>query len=197
MLNLKDIPECRLTQFFREDSGDGDHANCLKAMVAGLLRRHKPSYLIKLSGTGILYDYPDQKEYLGLVNPKVYSDVDNIDEITSRPAHAYHMYTDSIVREAALKHGEKIKTAIVCPPDVYGRGHGPGRQLSWFIPFFVESIQKLGVAFYMKEGSNARGWVHIDDLTQIYVSLVEAAVSGNESVSWGKQVSLHTTACFW
>ncbi|KAE9980466.1 hypothetical protein EG328_000285 [Venturia inaequalis] len=162
-------------------NGDGDHANCLKAMIAGLLRRDKTSYLIKLSGTGILYDYPDQKQYLGLFNPKIYSDMANIDEIIARPAHAYHMYTDSIVRDAALQHGDKIKTAIVCPPDVYGRGQGPGRQLSWFIPFFVESIRKLGVPFYMREGSNARGWVHIDDLTQIYVSLVEAAVSENKS----------------
>lgn len=166
-------------------------------MIAGLLRRNKPSYLIKLSGTGILYDYPDQEEYLGLKNPKIYSDINDIDEITSRPAHAYHMYTDSIVRDAALKHGEKIKTAIVCPPDVYGRGHGPGRQLSWFIPSFVESVQRLGVSFYMKEGSNARGWVHIDDLTKIYVSLVEAAASGNETVSWGKHVSYCTPAYLW
>jgi nucleoside-diphosphate-sugar epimerase len=154
-----------------------------------LLRRNTPSYLIKLSGTGTLYDYPDTKEYLGRFNPKTYSYIDHIDEILSLPAHALHRYTDSIVQDAALKHPDKLKTAIVCPPDVYGPGHGAGRKLTYYLPCFVEDIQKPGAPSCLNDGSNMRGWVHIDDFMQIYVALVEAAAAGGGPVTWGEQVS--------
>ncbi|KAI0554299.1 NAD(P)-binding protein [Xylaria curta] len=168
-------------------SGDGDHENALNSIINGLIRRDRKSYLIKLSGTGTLYEYPDTKEYLGRFNPKIYSDIDDIKELVSRPDNALHRRTDAIVLKAAADHGDRLKTAIVCPPDIYGRGHGPGRRASYYIPWFVEAIKKLGKPFYLQDGSNMRGWVHIDDFVQIYISLVEAAVTGGGSVSWGRE----------
>jgi nucleoside-diphosphate-sugar epimerase len=93
------------------------------------------------------------------------------------------------VQEAGEAYADKLKTAVVCPPDIYGRGHGPGRQLSYYISWFVQGIRKIGAPFYLNEGSNIRGWVHIDDFTRIYVSLVEAAAAGGGHVTWGKEVS--------
>ncbi|KAI0975642.1 NAD(P)-binding protein [Xylaria arbuscula] len=168
-------------------NGDGDHENALNSIISGLLRRDGKSYLIKLSGSGTLYEYPDTTEYLGRFNPKVYSDTDDIKELVSRPDNALHRRTDAIVLKAAADHGHSLKTAIVCPPDIYGRGHGPGRKASYYIPSFLEGIRKLGKPFYLRDGSNIRGWVHIDDFVQIYISLVEAAVAGGGSVSWGSE----------
>ncbi|KAI0523914.1 NAD(P)-binding protein [Xylaria bambusicola] len=168
-------------------SGDGDHENALNSIISGLLSRDAKSYLLKLSGTGTLYEYPETEAYLGRFNPKIYSDVDDIDELVSRPDNALHRCTDAIVLEAAAKHGHSLKTAILCPPDIYGRGRGPGRRTSYYIPWFVGAIQKLGRPFYLRDGSNMRGWVHIDDFVQIYISLVEAAVAGGGSVSWGRE----------
>ncbi|TRX91240.1 hypothetical protein FHL15_007845 [Xylaria flabelliformis] len=169
-------------------SGDGDHENALNSIITGMLRHDSKSYLIKLSGTGTLYEYPDTTEYLGRINPKIYSDIDDIKELVSRPDNALHRRTDAIVFKAAAEHGNRLKTAIVCPPDIYGRGCGPGRRASYYIPWFVEAIKKLGKPFYLQDGSNMRGWVHIDDFVQIYISLVEAAVAGGGSVSWGREV---------
>ncbi|KAI0101680.1 NAD(P)-binding protein [Nemania sp. FL0031] len=168
-------------------SGDGDHENALHSIINGLLRRDSKSYLIKLSGTGTLYEYPDTTAYLGRSNPKIYSDIDDIKELVSRPDNALHRRTDAIVLKAAAEHGHHLKTAIVCPPDIYGRGHGPGRRVSYYMPWFMEAIRKHGKPFYLQDGSNIRGWVHISDLVQIYMSLVEAAVAGGESVSWGRE----------
>ncbi|KAI0150755.1 NAD(P)-binding protein [Xylariaceae sp. FL1272] len=168
-------------------SGDGDHENALKAIIRGLLRRDRKSFLIKLSGTGLLYEYPNTTEYLGQYNPKAYSDVEDIAELVSRPDDALHRRTDAIVLNAAAEHGHMLKTAIVCPPDIYGRGYGPGRRISYYIPWFVEAIQKLGNPFYLDAGSNMRGWVHIQDLVQIYIALVEAAAAGGGEVSWGSK----------
>jgi nucleoside-diphosphate-sugar epimerase len=145
--------------------------------------------LIHLSGTGILSDFKDTKEYRGRLNPKVYSDIDSIDDITSRPAGSLHRHTDLLIQETADKHGDKFKAAIVCPPDIYGRGHGPGRNQSVYFPQFIKESRKIGAPFYTNEGSNTRGWVHIDDVMGLYVPLVEAAVAGGGSATWGRQVS--------
>ncbi|KAI1176707.1 NAD(P)-binding protein [Nemania sp. FL0916] len=168
-------------------NGDGDHENALNSIITGLLRRAKKSYLIKLSGTGTLYEYPATKAYLGRFNPKIYSDIEDIQDLVSRPDTALHRPTDAIVLKAASEHGHVLKTAIVCPPDICGRGRGPGRRASYYIPWFVQAIQKLGKPFYLGSGENMRGWVHIDDFVQIYVKLVEAAVAGGGNVSWGQE----------
>jgi nucleoside-diphosphate-sugar epimerase len=162
----------------------------LKAIITGLLRRNSESFLIHLSGTGILSDFKDTTAYRGRLNPKIWSDIDSIDEITSRPAGSLHRHTDALIQEAAVKHGDKLKAAIVCPPDIYGRGHGPGGNQSVFFPSYIKESIKIGAPFYTNEGTNTRGWVHIDDVMELYVSLVEAAVAGGGSITWGKQVSI-------
>jgi len=145
------------------------------------------SFLIHLSGTGILSDFKNS-EYRGRLNPKVYSDIDEIDEITSFPDDFLHRKTDKIIQDAAVQHGEKLKTAIVCPPDIYGRGHGPGRKQSVYVPALLSETKKIGAPFYTNEGSNTRSFVHIDDLMDLYTTLVEAAAAGGGSVTWGKKV---------
>jgi len=149
----------------------------------------KVTFFIHLSGTGVLSDFKDTKAYRGRLNPHIYSDITGIAEVITRPVGSLHQHTDRFIQETAVKHGEKIKTAIVCPPDIYGRGKGPGKTRSVYFPEFVKEIMKTGGApFYCNEGTNTRGWVHIDDLMDLYVPLVEAAVAGGGSVTWGKEV---------
>jgi hypothetical protein len=78
----------------------------------------------------------------------------------------------------------------MCPPDIYGKGSGPGKTQSFFVPMFVESINKIGAPFYAKEGRNVKSWVHIEDLIKVYISLVEAAVAGGKGADWGADVRL-------
>jgi hypothetical protein len=102
-----------------------------------LLRRSDPSFLIHLGGTGVVADWQDPT-YLGKLNPKIWSDIDDIDAITSLPDGALHRNVDKIIQEAAAANGEKLKTAIVCPPDIYGPGRGPGRTQSIYIPAYLD-----------------------------------------------------------
>jgi nucleoside-diphosphate-sugar epimerase len=152
-----------------------------------LLRRSGPSFLIHLSGTGIVADWQDQT-YLGKLNPKVWSDIDDIDNITSLPDQALHRNVDKIIQEAATANGEKLKTAIVCPPDIYGPGKGPGKTQSVYVPVFLNEIKQVGAAFYAGEGTNTKSWVHIEDLMTVYLKLVEAAVAGGGGGDWGREV---------
>ncbi|KAK4892309.1 hypothetical protein LTR27_009143 [Elasticomyces elasticus] len=165
--------------------GNSDHEPSIKALIAGLLRRDEPSFLIHLSGTGIVADYRDDT-YHGTLNPKIWSDVDDIDAITSMPDIAVHRNVDKIIQNAAAEHGDKLKTAIVCPPDIYGPGRGPGGIRSVFFPMFVAEAKKVGATFYANDGSNGRSWVHIDDLMAVYMKVVEAAAKGGDGADWGK-----------
>lgn len=67
-------------------------------------------------------------------------------------------------------------------------GGGLGRTKSVYFPTFWAEIQKVGAAFYGGEGKNTRSWVHIVDLMDVYIRLVEAAVAGGEGADWGKGV---------
>lgn len=141
-----------------------------------------------MSGTGIVADWRTPT-YLGKLNPKIWNDVDDIDAITSRPEGELHQHTDTYLHEVVAKHGDKLKVAIICPPDIYGPGRGPGRTQSVYFPVFWKEIQKVGQPFYAGEGTNTRSWVHIEDLMTVYMKLIEAAVAGGKGADWGREVS--------
>ena len=175
-------------------NGNSDHEPSINALIAGLLRRSGPSYLLHLGGTGIIADWRDPT-YTAKLNPKVWSDIDDIDAITSLPDNALHRNVDKIIQAAAIAHPEKLKTAIICPPDIYGPGRGPGRTQSVYVPVFLDEIKQVGAAFYAGEGANRRSWVHIKDLMTVYLKLVEAAVAGGSGADWGKEVLSFCSHC--
>lgn len=158
-------------------NGDSDHEPSLNAILSGLRKRSSPGYLLHLSGTGIVSDWADST-YLGTLNPKVWSDLSSLPEIRSLPDIALHRNTEKILHAAAQEHGEKVNIAIMCPPDIYGKGLGLAKTHSAYVPTYVKEIQNLGgKPFYYMEGTNARSWVHISDLMRVYLHVVETAAS--------------------
>ena len=123
--------------------------------------------------------------YLGLLNPKIWSDKTSLPEIRSLPPTALHRNTETILHDTIAKHGDKINIAIMCPPDIYGKGKGLVKTHSALIPFFIHAAKgiKSGKPFYYNEGANTRSWVHIEDLMRLYLHVVEAAVSSSSSTS--------------
>lgn len=160
-------------------NGDSDHEPSLNAILSGLLKRPTPGYLLHLSGTGIVSDWANE-EYLGKLNPKIWSDISSLNEIRQLPASALHGNTEKILHEHAEQFSDKINIAIMCPPDIYGKGKGLAKTHSVFAPMFIEEIKKSGgKVFYYDEGTNTRSWVHINDLMRVYLKVVEAAASGD------------------
>ena len=73
----------------------------------------------------------------------------------------------------------------MCPPDIYGRGHGLAKTHSALIPIYVKEIQQFGgKPFYCADGTNTRSWVHIDDLVRLYLHVVEAAASNRDAANY-------------
>lgn len=186
-------------------NGNSDHVASLRALLAGLATPQpsatNPKRLIHLSGTGLVADW--QRGPYGTANPRVYSDdfADTLAVLESGD-HPLHGETECVIHEAWEKSGggaaAEVRTAVVRPPDIYGRGIGPGRKSSFWVPWFVREIvgtgeeKGTGAAFYVGEGGNRRGWVHLEDVVDVYLRLVESAVAGKKE-GWGRDGYYHTT----
>ncbi|KAH7072569.1 NAD(P)-binding protein [Paraphoma chrysanthemicola] len=163
-------------------NGDSDHEPSLNALITGLLQKEKetgkPGVLLHLSGTGIVADWRSE-DGLGVRSDVTWSDVDahSLEKIRSLPDDALHRNTENILHHTATTHAHRIRIAIMCPPSIYGADLGLTRKSSVLIPLFVKEIKTLGAAFYYKDGTNTRSWVHIKDVVRLYLHVVETAVS--------------------
>lgn len=174
------------------DAADAsDHEGAAKAIAAGLIKGHskdKPGYWLHTGGTGI-FTYDDSKDSfkgLGKWSEKQYNDLSSVDELTSLPDEAFHRNVDKLVIETGIKHGDVVKTVIVCPPTIYGKGRGPvsgrGRQVYELAKLILQKkyIPIIG------EGKARWNSVHVADLSDVYVLLAEKAAKGDTSDElWG------------
>lgn len=168
------------------DFAHADHEVGAKALTKGLAARTEPGYLIHTSGTGILLFADLEHRIFGEASPKIYDDWEGIDEVTSLPDFAPHRNVDKTVLAAGTEKASKIKTAIVCPPTIYGQGRGPGNQRGHQVYELAKCTleQKQGI----QVGAGRTYWpnVHVYDLSKVYLALVEAAANGGEKAAWGK-----------
>lgn len=179
-----------------QDNGNSDHEPAVQALLDGLIMRASaslPSFYIHLSGTAII----SQWDRLGELDHKVWSDVGDIDAIWSRPAQAIHRGTEALIQKAWTAHGNKIKTAIVSPPNIHGRGTGPGRTDSFFVPAFYKESLKMRATFYLEPSSNMYSTVHVEDVAQVFLKLVEAAAAGGQGAEWGHDVRIENDIFAW
>lgn len=114
---------------------------------------------------------------------KVHDDWDNIQEITTKiPDNAPHRVVDKIILSAS--NASKINTAIVCPPAIYGPGRGPGNKVSVQLPNLARCTLQQGHGIQIGAGKAYWTEVHVQDLSNLYLKLVEAAASGGEPATW-------------
>lgn len=62
-----------------------------------------------------------KEETYGETSDKLHDDWDGVGELISMPDSAAHRHVDKVVLAASHAHPDKIKTAIVCPPTIYGK----------------------------------------------------------------------------
>lgn len=109
------------------DTADAsDNSTAAKAIAAGLASTHtaaRPGYWLHTSGTGILcFADADANAFGEGPSPTVYDDLARVDELTvGLPDHAFHRNIDQLVLNAGSN--DAVKTAIVCPPTIYGKFH--------------------------------------------------------------------------
>ncbi|KAF2716180.1 NAD(P)-binding protein [Polychaeton citri CBS 116435] len=168
-----------------------DHEPSALAISKGLAARSqsRPGFFIHTSGTGILTFEDLQAGTFGIAfRDKVYNDLEGIKEVTSLPDAAIHRNVDKIVLEAGTTFPSRVKTAIVCPPTIYGIGRGPDSQRSIQLPELCRLSLIEGQAIMVNQGLTYWGHVHIQDLSALYLKLTEeAAAGGVKDDAWGTE----------
>lgn len=82
--------------------------------------KDNPGFWLHTGGTGILTFTDAKSGRLGEWTDKQYNDWDGVDELTHLPDDAFHGNIDKIVLGTGEQHGDLVKTAIICPPTIYG-----------------------------------------------------------------------------
>ncbi|KAI1813978.1 nucleoside-diphosphate-sugar epimerase [Poronia punctata] len=157
-----------------------DHLPAAKAISKGLSEGHtdeKPGYWIHISGTSILqwYDWTHDRYGQDPLPEQKYHDIDDIDRILTFPQQAHHRAIDEVVQQANQVGG--VRTLIICPPTIYGPGHGPVNKRSIQLYSMARQLLEEGAAPVMA-GPGTPEWdsVHVHDLGQLFVLAVEAAL---------------------
>ncbi|KAK4949341.1 hypothetical protein LTR10_011959 [Elasticomyces elasticus] len=165
---------------------NADHTVAANAIVAGLAARtaERPGFFIHTSGTGILLFTDIRTKTFGEASEKVYDDLEHVSEVTSLPDDAPHRHVDKIILAAGTDHSDRIKTAIVCPPTIYGNGRGPGNKISHQLPALCKSTIEHGTGIQVGAGKTYWGNVHVHDLSTLYLKLVEEAAHGGSTAEW-------------
>jgi hypothetical protein len=133
---------------FDSDTADSsDHEGAAKAISKGLAAGHtkeKPGFWVHISGTGILtWKDSETKTYGEPPSQPPYDDLENVAGLTGLPDSAFHRDIDKIVLESA---SDSVKTAIVCPPTIYGPGRGPVNKRSRQVYHLARITLELGKA---------------------------------------------------
>ncbi|KAI0399235.1 hypothetical protein F4802DRAFT_590504 [Xylaria palmicola] len=173
-----------------------DHEGAARAIARGLAAGHassgdarRPGYWLHTGGNGILTYFETAEGRLGQPPEPgrgVFDDLDGVGVLTSLPDAAFHRNVDKIVLECGAAHAGAVRTAIVCPPTIYGNGRGPvsGRSRQCYeLAKYILTNKRVPI---IGTGLATMANVHIRDLTEAYILLVEAALAGDASPElWG------------
>ncbi|EKD21711.1 uncharacterized protein L3040_004934 [Drepanopeziza brunnea f. sp. 'multigermtubi'] len=183
--------ECAKADLVIHTADASDHPGAAKAIAKGLAAGHSkehPGFWLHTSGAGIL-TWKDADSHTSGEPPsqQPYDDLDRVADLTGLPDTAFHRDVDKIVLAAA---SDAVKTAIICPPTIYGPGRGPGNKKSRQVYLLAKVTLEQGQAPQLGKGLTEWDNVHIHDLADLFVLLVEAAAAKKPELDvhlWGRE----------
>lgn len=161
-------------------AADADDIDACEAILAGMRRRHertgKRPVLIHTSGTGVLADQARGQHPSSVI----YSDLD-LPLLSSLPRSQPHREVDLAVQAADA--AGYARTYVIAPSTIYGRARGVlvergiSNPKSQQIPRLIGISLRRGEPAMMGGGLNLWENVHIDDLTKLYVLILDKSLS--------------------
>jgi nucleoside-diphosphate-sugar epimerase len=171
VLGSLDQPDV-LAQAARQSDGvihaaSADQEGVAEVFVAALAKSGK--FFFHTTGSGIVNDQAD-----GEYAPATPITEDTYFEVI--PFRQGRVRINRYVREAGIDRG--IRTIVVCPGMIYGRGRGLHTE-SDQLPKLIAFSKQVGAGVYFGRGLNRYSNVHIDDLVDLYVLAIQKAPSGS------------------
>ncbi|KAF8065200.1 hypothetical protein FPV67DRAFT_173853 [Lyophyllum atratum] len=161
---------------------NADHPEGAAALVEGLRNRKvktgKTGTNIHLSGTGALTDQAEGE----FAAEKLYDD-EHVEDIKAIPVDYVHRACDVLISKAG--EAGDIRSYVIMPPLIYGRGTGPFHRTSVQIPALIRGALKLGQSCHYGKGKSLWNGVHVQDLTDLVVLLLDDALSATPKAPHG------------
>ncbi len=147
------------------DSASADHRGAAVALLDAL------------AGSGKAFIHTSGSSIIGTrsAGQRVDDVFDETTPFTPSPARAARVALDKEILSYASKG---VRAAIVCPSLIYGQGLG-AKADSVQVPWLIRTAKKHGVAKHYGPGENIWSNVHIDDLVDLYVRVLDAAPAGS------------------
>ena len=142
----------------------------IKAITEALATEDgKRRILLHTSGTALLVD----NSRGDVTGEQIYSDLD-IESIRAIPVSKPHKDVDNFV----LDNYKGFDSITLCPPTIYGIGLGQFKRHSNQIPRLIRTYVKHGAAATVGKGVNIWNNIHVEDLADFYVFVLEKALEG-------------------
>ncbi|KAL0938112.1 nad dependent epimerase dehydratase family protein [Colletotrichum truncatum] len=173
----------------------GFHTSSAVALIEGLGERKKQTgkevHFIHTSGTSNLAQRTITKP-AGEVHE--WSDKEKVFEFEEQK-EAEEAYAQRTTDIAVVKTGERtgVKTYIMMPPTIYGRGTGFFNQGSMQIPSIIRASIQAGVPRYVGDGTCRLGHVHVTDLALLYELILSKVLAGEELPSGRRGIYFSNT----
>lgn len=133
----------------------------------------------------------DKSRQFGTGSDAVFDDLEGASAVRSMiDAHKTSRAVDHFILNA---NDPSVRTALVFPPVVYGRGSGPVHTTSVQVPALARAtlLRKRGLR--VGPGLSRWGNVHIEDLSALFVRLIEEAAAGNSDKKLWDENGLYLT----
>lgn len=190
------------TKLLHLDAASNKHIASVKAIANGLAGRQNgtPSttaissfglianwsktaaHYIQVTGASVLAGPEVDNNSYGEHSDQIIDDLDNAADLRD----IIRAYKDRrVVDNYILDLGSSgPKTAIIFPPIIFGIGKGPVKQRSVQVPSLARATLLQRVSLYLGRGLSRWGIVHVSELADLFVKLVENAVDATPSPIW-------------
>ncbi|KAJ5281636.1 hypothetical protein N7478_007008 [Penicillium angulare] len=164
------------------NAASNKHIPSIEAIVRGLGSRPKPGHLIQVSGASIL-SIPDiVNKKFGEGPGKSYDDLNDADEIREiiKQNAATRVVDNHVINVSG------VKTALVFPPIIYGKGNGPVNQRSIQVPELSRVAIQTKQTVQVGKGESTWSNIHVTDLSNVFAKLAEKAIESAQGALWNQ-----------
>jgi prolyl-tRNA editing enzyme YbaK/EbsC (Cys-tRNA(Pro) deacylase) len=155
------------------------HEVSSKAIAKGLAAKGEVGYWVQISGASMFSTPEIKANRYGEGDEKRYDDLEGVKEVIEVIRENPARVVDNLVLD---QDANKVKTALIPGPLIYGTARGPVNTRSIQGPDMAKYALQNGHAFRIGEGKAAWSNVHVSDVGSLIVLLVKAALDGRSGL---------------